>query len=206
MATWDDDIVAALNNLGGVASYDNLYAEIERIRSDLPPTWKSVVRRRIQDLSSDSAGYKQGADLFFSVEGLGAGVWGLRSQLKETPVAIDLPTGVDEPQRVLTHTYRVLRDTKLARKIKMLHRNQCQICGHVVQLADGSSYSEAHHIKPLGDPFRGPDVPGNILVLCPNHHVLCDYTAIRLSLQDLRFVVGHTVPQEFIDHHNERCG
>jgi len=72
MPTWDSDIVTAMENLGGSARYDDLYAEIERIRSDLPETWQAVVRRRIQDLSSDSAGFKNGPDLFFSVEGLGS--------------------------------------------------------------------------------------------------------------------------------------
>ncbi|WP_114418581.1 HNH endonuclease [Marinospirillum perlucidum] len=202
MPTWDEDIVKAFENLGGSANYGALYAEIERIRPNLPGSWKSVVRRRVQDLSSDSAGFKGGKDLFFSVEGLGAGVWGLRSYLGETPTASDLPEGVEEPSRAYTLTYRVLRDTALARKIKVIHQDQCQICGMAVSLSDGKTYSEAHHIIPLGKPHNGSDVPGNIIVLCPNHHVLCDYGAIRLDLQILRQVEGHQVSQQSIDYHN----
>ncbi|QFS89030.1 MULTISPECIES: HNH endonuclease [unclassified Marinobacter] len=182
MSTWDEDIVRAFENLGGSANYDALYTEIERIRPNLPESWKSVVRRRVQDLSSDSAGFKGGKDLFFSVEGLGSGIWGLRSYLAETPKASDLPEGIEEPGRTYTLTYRVLRDTTLARKIKVIHQDQCQICGMVVRLSDGKTYSEAHHIIPLGNPHNGSDIPGNILVLCPNHHVLCDYGAIELDL------------------------
>jgi hypothetical protein len=144
MATWDEDIVAALENLGGSASYDDLYAEIERVRSELPATWKAVVRRRIQDLSSDSAGFKKGDDLFFSVEGLGAGVWGLRTHLKDTPEAVDLPTGNEEPIHVATQVYRILRDTALARQIKLLYRNRCQLCGQSILLSNGDSYSEQY--------------------------------------------------------------
>jgi hypothetical protein len=202
MSSWDEDIIKAFENLGGSASYDSLYAEIERIRSSLPNTWKSVVRRRIQDLSSDSAGFKDGKDLFFSVEGLGAGVWGLRSYLEETPKASDLPEGVEEPGRAYSLTYRVLRDTVLARKIKVLHQDLCQFCGTAVRLTDGKTYSEAHHIIPLGKPHNGADTPGNVIVLCPNHHVLCDYGAIKLDHTKLRRVEGHEISEKSIDYHN----
>lgn len=202
MATWDDDIVTALTNLGGSANYDNIYAEVERIRADLPQTWKAIIRRRIQDLSSDSAGFKNGDDLFFSVEGLGSGVWGLRSFVADTPHAADLPIGNPLPQHEQTQTYRLLRDTNLARKIKLLHRNCCQICDLAIELSNGNTYAEAHHIKPLGAPHHGPDVPSNILVLCPNHHVMCDYGAISLQLNSLRMNQGHLIDAEFITYHN----
>lgn len=203
MSTWDEDIIKAFENLGGSASYDSLYAEIERIRTGFPSTWKSVVRRRIQDLSSDSAGFKGGRDLFFSVEGLGAGVWGLRSYLEETPKASDLPEGVEEPGRAYSLTYRILRDTVLARKIKVLHQDRCQICGMAVSLSDGKTYSEAHHIIPLGAPHNGSDVPGNVIVLCPNHHVLCDYGAMEFTLSDLRTTEGHEISEHSISYHND---
>ncbi len=204
MAKWDDDIVLALENLGGSANYDDLYAEIEKLRTDLPPTWKSVVRRRVQDLSSDSAGFKHGQDLFFSVEGLGAGVWGLRSALAETPTAVDLPSGVEEPEKAYVLTYRVLRDTPLARKIKLLHKDRCQICGQAVNIGNGETYAEAHHIIPLGAPHHGPDTAENIIVLCPNHHVLCDYGAIKLVSAAITSVKGHVISAKGIAYHNEK--
>lgn len=203
MASWEEDIVKALENLGGIASYDDIHNEIEKIRINLPPTWKAVIRRRIQDLSSDSDGFKNGKDLFYSVNGLGGGVWGLRSNLIPTPKAIDLPDGVEEPGRKYTTTYRVLRDTVLARKLKSLHKNSCQICGQVLTLKDGSFYSEAHHIIPLGKPHNGSDVAENIIVLCPNHHVLCDYGAILLNYNEIRQVQGHKLSLDNIAYHNE---
>ncbi|EOB3575002.1 HNH endonuclease [Vibrio vulnificus] len=207
MASWEQDIVTALENLGGIASYDDIHDEIEKIRTDLPETWKAVIRRRIQDLSSDSNGFKQGKDLFYSVNGLGAGVWGLRSSLVPTPKAIDLPNGVEEPGRKYTTTYRVLRDTNLARKLKSLHKNKCQICGCTVTLKDGKSYSEAHHIIPLGKPHNGSDIAGNIIVLCPNHHVMCDYGAIKLNCEEIKQVQGHKLSPNSIAYHNETvCG
>ena len=38
----------------------------------------------------------------------------------------------------------------------------------------GRRHAEICHIKPLGRPHNGPDVPENILCLCPNCHVLLD--------------------------------
>ncbi|MEZ9388348.1 HNH endonuclease [Vibrio lentus] len=203
MSSWEDDIVQALKNLGGVANYDDIHDEIEKIRSNLPTTWKAVIRRRIQDLSSDSDGFKNGKDLFYSVNGLGGGVWGLRSNLVETPRAVDFPHGEEKPSRQKTTTYRVLRDTNLARKLKSLHKNCCQICGESLKLKDTKAYSEAHHIIPLGTPHRGADVAGNIIVLCPNHHVMCDYGAIPLDIEKIKQVQGHVISNESIVYHNQ---
>ena len=201
---WEDDIVLALEHLGGIAGYDDIYAEIKRIRTNLPKNWKAVVRRRVQDLSSDSAGFKDGKNLFFSVNGLHAGVWGLRSALTVTPEAVDLPDGTEDPKRAYGHTYRVLRDTVLARKIKLLHKDRCQICGEVVSIGNGKTYAEAHHIIPLGAPHGGPDTAENIIVLCPNHHVLCDYGAIKLSMQNITCTKGHVISAKSIEYHNEK--
>jgi predicted restriction endonuclease len=69
----------------------------------------------------------------------------------------------------------------LARQLKLLYENRCQICGESITLPNGTRYSEAHHVRPLGRPHHGPDVAGNILVLCPNHHVMLDYGVIALE-------------------------
>ncbi|MEZ7188539.1 hypothetical protein NO991_11840 [Pseudoalteromonas sp. DY56-GL22] len=150
MASWEQDIITALENLGGVASYDDIHDEIERIITDLPETLKAVIRRRIQDLSSDSNGFKQGKDLFYSVNGLGAGVWGLRNSLEQTPKALDLPDGEEEPGRKYISTYRVLRDTSLARKLKSLHKNKCQICGGTVSLKGGGVLLRSSSYNTIG--------------------------------------------------------
>lgn len=119
-----------------------------------------------------------------------------------TPVAND----ADElpPDRVLTVTYRVLRDTEKARRVKELHTYRCQICDHTIRLPNGSLYAEAHHIKPLGRRHTGPDVMENILCVCPNHHAELDYGARRLSLSALRTVPGHRIGSSFIDYHNQQ--
>jgi predicted HNH restriction endonuclease len=77
MATWISDIVTALSNLGGAASYEDICAEIKRIRGNsLPTSWRNIIQRTIQEHASESRGFK-GKAIFYSTDGKGAGVWGL---------------------------------------------------------------------------------------------------------------------------------
>lgn len=117
-------------------------------------------------------------------------------------IASDVGDAAD-PERRETILQRVIRDTATARALKLRHRNQCQICGLAVPLWDGLTYAEAHHIRPLGHPHNGPDLPSNMLVLCPNHHAQCDLGAIRLNLPSLRQLPDHVIDAEHIQYHNE---
>ncbi|WP_429104392.1 HNH endonuclease [Aeromonas allosaccharophila] len=201
--SWADDLVQAFENLGGQAELADIYDEIEKIRLNLTPAWKSSVRERIQRHSSDSAAYNEkNPDLFYSLEGLGNGVWGLRSKVATTPLATDLNSGEENPSVSPQVIYRILRDSTLAIKIKLLHSNTCQICRTTIELQNGQLYSEAHHIIPLGSPHNGPDTPGNMLVLCPNCHVLCDYGGIELNSSKIKSIDGHAVSEESIEYHN----
>lgn len=69
---------------------------------------------------------------------------------------------------------RILRDTPVATALKELYEDCCQVCGIALHIRE-QNYSEAHHLRPLGMPHNGPDNSGNMMVLCPNHHVLFDY-------------------------------
>ncbi len=119
-------------------------------------------------------------------------------------VAVD--TKADElPPRVSVTLSRVVRDTKVARKVKHAHRQTCQICTGRLELTKDRFYSEGHHLKPLGKPHDGPDVEDNILCVCPNCHVKLDFLAIKIDSTKLRKATGHAVRQEFIDYHNGLC-
>ena len=117
------------------------------------------------------------------------------------PIAIDLTS---PPERQETTVYRILRDTLLARQIKQLHNFQCQICGETILLPGGIRYAEAHHIQPLGEPHNGPDLGGNIVCVCPNHHAELDYGARSLDIKTLRHADGHIVESRYVDYHNEK--
>jgi len=117
-----------------------------------------------------------------------------------TPLASDLNEGPAD--RVKSTTYRILRDTELARRVKAMHNGCCQICGATIKLRDGTNYAEAHHIQPLGQPHNGPDMIGNIICVCPNHHAELDYRIIPLDLAALKKVQGHSIDPRFVDYHN----
>lgn len=78
---WVDDVKSALVTLGGRASLHMIYQQVERVRREagrsVPKTIEAVIRRTLEDHSSDSANFR-GADLFCLPEGHGAGVWALR--------------------------------------------------------------------------------------------------------------------------------
>jgi 5-methylcytosine-specific restriction endonuclease McrA len=117
-------------------------------------------------------------------------------QVLDTPKAIDL----DEPleiARIETTTYRILRDTVLSREVKIAHRFKCQLCGNTIPLRDGSFYAEAHHVKPLGKPYNGPDIKENIICVCPTCHVLLDYGVIALEKSQVP-----NISAEYVEYHN----
>ncbi len=125
------------------------------------------------------------------------------SYVADTLVAQDIAP----PERVETITKRIIRDTVLARDIKFKNQYRCQLCPATIELADGSFYAEAHHLKPLGSPHDGPDVAGNIVCVCPNCHAKLDFGAQTFTLSDLTKAEGHLVAPEFIEYHNVTiCG
>ncbi|MEX2411864.1 MAG: HNH endonuclease, partial [Candidatus Paceibacterota bacterium] len=113
-----------------------------------------------------------------------------------TPIASDIEEP-SQPDRVKQETYRILRDTNLARRVKEEKKYKCEICDQSLELKEGRLYTEVHHIIPLGTPHNGPDVRGNILCVCPNHHVLLDYGAIKLDGEKL-----NSTDNKYVDYHN----
>jgi hypothetical protein len=118
---------------------------------------------------------------------------------RSTDLAADF---AEPPDRVLATAYRILRDTELARRVKILHQFECQICGGTMDLPNGERYAESHHVQPLGQPHNGPDVIGNILCLCPNHHAELDFGVRAILPPALRKADGHGLEQRYIDYHN----
>ena len=66
MATWLEDIQQTLANLGGVASLNQLYIELKRLRSSfVTRKWRTTVRGIILKHSSDSMSFRGPDDLFY---------------------------------------------------------------------------------------------------------------------------------------------
>ncbi|WP_295072569.1 hypothetical protein [Ruminococcus sp.] len=71
--------IEALKNLGGQAAYSDIYQEYARLLGkNIDPGEKAAIRKVIEDHSSDSRNFKGKNDIFYSVKGIGNGVWGLR--------------------------------------------------------------------------------------------------------------------------------
>jgi len=188
-------IVEVLSELNGTASLSQIY---ERLAGDYT---ESHIRQQIQAHSSDTityVNYPNAEDLFFSVNGLGNGIWGLRNFIL---VNHDKINGNSNPGRKLTTINRIIRDTALSNDIKRLVNYRCQLCDITIKLTNNNYYIEAHHIKPLGKPYNGPDTRDNILIVCPNCHVKCDYKLITLSLPKILNNI-QKINQEYINFHN----
>jgi predicted restriction endonuclease len=117
-----------------------------------------------------------------------------------------LPQATEDfaPARVETLIQRIARDSAVVRRLKLLHRNQCQVCDTTLTAPDGVTYSEGHHIQPLGGEHSGPDVAENILIVCPNCHVCSDLGFIALDAAKIRMHAEHKIDPRYIDHHNRR--
>jgi len=114
-------------------------------------------------------------------------------------IAADLAT---PPARIDAVVSRIVRDTALTRQLKSQYDDRCQLCGIRLEFSTGQSYSEAHHLQPLGRPHNGPDVRANIIVVCPNCHALCDHGGVTLARATLTTVKGHEIADEFVEYHN----
>lgn len=90
------------------------------------------------------------------------------------------PTVAEPAPRYAATVSRLIRDTSITRQVKALHGSRCQVCGERLATPAGF-YAEAAHIRPLGAPHHGPDVLGNVLCLCPNHHALFDFGSFSVA-------------------------
>jgi len=88
------------------------------------------------------------------------------------------------------------RKGDIVRELKALHKDKCQVCGLTLKLQGDMTYSEGHHVKPVGY-FDGPDIKSNIIIVCPNCHVLLGKWCVLLD--DVK-----GVDQEFIEFNNAR--
>ncbi len=79
---WRDDIVDALGRLGGEADLHEIYRTVTDIRQkagrSLPASVDAVIRRELENNSSDSESFTGHRNLFRSVNGIGGGRWALR--------------------------------------------------------------------------------------------------------------------------------
>jgi len=129
----------------------------------------------------------------------------------------ELPEGTPVPKRLRSMVTRVVRSTEVSNSVKRMYSDSCQICGVVLNVP-GRTISEGAHIRGLGRPHFGPDTPGNILCLCPNHHTLLDSGGIYITdqlevrsmhhdaLTSLKVAPGHILDADHLRYHREIFG
>ena len=147
-------------------------------------------------------------------------IWRFRLRRSQGQPAIEtqapplsLPQGTAAPGRQTSTIQRIVRSTDVTRYVKSLHDHTCQVCATRLETRAGP-YAEGAHIRPLGRPHNGPDVPENVLCLCPNCHVLFDQGAITLkddfTLQGLsgklRLHSRHSIDVLHVRYHREHYG
>ncbi len=99
-------IIKALQKLGGVAKYEDIYRTIEIISGKkLTPGQKAGIRKCVETHSSDSDAF-QYEDLFYSAKGKGKGVWGLRntSSVQQRSIISDQDSQEEVQQVVIEQT------------------------------------------------------------------------------------------------------
>ncbi|WP_328547928.1 HNH endonuclease [Streptomyces platensis] len=141
----------------------------------------------------------------------------LNDSAEERDQAVDVERASGPAERRESTSSRLVRDAALARRVKELHSNTCQVCGVRLRYKR-SPYSEAAHIRGLGTPHDGPDELPNLLCLCPNHHRLFDGLEIYIDaggivqwthgdepLGPLRRLPAHPLDEEHLRYHRELC-
>jgi len=210
-----EDIELALFNLGGAGSLKDIYEEIGKLKGfSLTSNQQAKVRQQLQYYNKESPHYQNKGDLFFKLNGIRDGLWGLRSQqdeVREEAIEVhedirglsfdNLPAGSAAPKYYKSTIVRVIRNIVVSSYLKKLYDYTCQICRTRLDVEPNAAYAEAHHIIPLSE--GGADTPDNIIVLCPNHHVLCDHRSIELSPNKLVISPIHELAADSLSWHNE---
>lgn len=86
--------------------------------------------------------------------------------------------------------------------LKRLYGHRCQVCA--IQLPCPNlripGYTEGHHLKPLGK-HNGPDIAKNVIIVCPNHHILLEHGGMALDLEKLS-LLKHKIAKKYVKYHN----
>ncbi|WP_393959907.1 HNH endonuclease [Priestia megaterium] len=131
--------------------------------------------------------------------------------------SIKLGKGHILPKKLRKNISLTNRNRLIVNQLKKLYEDKCQICSEQIEIANNKYYSEVHHIQPLGM-HDGPDIPENMIVLCPNHHIMFDQGAIRINplerkvyhfkeehyLNKKEFELKHQINQLYTHYHDTK--
>jgi len=192
-----ETIIAAFRSLGGQARPVEIAAEIRRLfPGPQPQTLLQSVRGRIQECSSDSRFWLKKRDLFYSVHGIGGGVWGLREMDVLDPKSGDGFVDAAEPfmanegaGRLRTHLRRERSKSLVDRFKAALTVFSCVICDfdfHATYGELGRGFIEAHHKIPVArlEPSAKTRIE-DLAPVCSNCHSMLHRSG-DLTIDDLK--------------------
>ncbi|MEY2304336.1 HNH endonuclease [Bacillus tropicus] len=186
---WLPEVIEALEELGGQATLTAIYTKVEdRSKIDLNTyiDWKAQIRKHIYLNSSDADIFKGNVgdptDLFYSIEGKGKGVWGLRYFVPEANT-VDLTEDdlgfIEGKKKLRQHIYRernpkVIRIAKEKFKQDNNGRLFCEICSfdfYETYGEIGEDFIEGHHTIPVSELEEGHKTRvEDIAIVCSNCH------------------------------------
>lgn len=199
--TWVDEIVEALIELGGHGFLNDIYDRIEdriiegKCLKTLTPRWHETVRRIIELNSMDSLSYNGKHNIFYAVDGIGKGHWGLVS-FEPNSINVDLTeddAGFIEGKKYLRQHVCRERNAKLIKEAKQRFKNEhegklfCEVCGFNFLEYYGIEYIEAHHLVPISEIPEGYKTKlDDIAIVCANCHRILHRRRPWLKKQNIK--------------------
>lgn len=203
-ATWKDEAIGALIDLGGVAHISDIFnriAERGKIDMSMAKTPERTLSRVLQTYShSTSYGIE---NIFYCVYGVNArkGIWGLVDHAIDN---LGLSLSQDEEffsegkKKLRQHITRE-RNSQLIKKAKEKFKSEhgdklyCEICKtdfSQVYGELGKDFIEAHHIKPVSEMQDGDETSINdIVMICSNCHSMVHRRKPWLTREELKSIL-----------------
>jgi putative restriction endonuclease len=190
-------VAAALRSLGGQARPAEIAEEIKRIfPGPHPDRLLQSVRGRIQECSSDSKFWQKKRDLFYSVHGIGGGVWGLREMDLLNPVTGDGFADAAEPYMVTEGAAQLRTHLRRERSKSLVSRFKSELTSFACSVCDfdfaqtygelGSGFIEAHHKIPISQLEPGAKTKlEDLAAVCSNCHRMLHRSG-GMSIDDLK--------------------
>ena len=198
--TYKEAILKSLEKLGGHAYLTDIYTVFQEIYdNNLPKSWKANIRAIIEDNSSDSFRYKGGEDLFYSVEGLGNGHWGLRNFNQTESIELTQEDDEFSEGKILLRKHlqreRNVKLIELSKK-KFIEQNghlYCEVCGFDFEKTYGElgvKFIEAHHIKPVSQMAENEKTSiDDIVMVCSNCHSMIHRKKPWLTIDKIKSII-----------------
>lgn len=205
------------NNGEGMVEYVGQFRCTDWFRQDLPDVngeTRSAIRFQLEPVDEEVS--EGGSREPSTAEPSGPGEPEMEGE--SLPEDVELPVGNQTPERREITQDSIDRDERLVRRLKALYDDTCQVCGDRRRQSSSEGFSNVHHLMPLGAPHNGPDVPENVLVVCPNHHEDFENGMLTIDPQTLEVdhlyeetVTGrtietrgdHQIGPQYVAYHNQ---